>query len=223
MSLSSTSNDILGFLPFQFQFRNRFHPGMKNHAPNNSAISLGSNDLHSIDDSLPSCFSQKLRQKKGKSSPRIGTINGPSSKAIQSVSLDCLLLDNKLNYAQKERIAEAILKEKTEELEPVRVHRSKHEVDAPSHAEAHRQRYIYNPKLLGVVSHSAPLLAPAKKDREVEIQRRKEAMGHGPTEYRWGPKAVPSVPLYIPKTQSVDINLSDEYLTRAEVIAENKR
>jgi hypothetical protein len=196
---------------------------MRNQGPNSSAISLGSNDLHSIDDSLPSCFSQNLRKKtKSRSSPRLGTINGPSSRTLQPVSMDCLLLDDKLNYAQKERIAEAILKGKAEELEPVKAFRPKHEFAAPSHAEAHRQRYAYNPKLLGVVSQSAPLLSPAKKDREVEIQRRKEAVGHGPTEYRWGPKAVPSVPLHIPKAHSVE-NLTDEYLTRAEVIAENKR
>jgi hypothetical protein len=192
----------------------------------NSAVNLGSvdssSDLHSIDDSIPSLLSQKvfLRKQLRQQQPQRESKN---SRILRPVSLDSLLTDKSLNFAQKERIAEAILKEQTEELDlPAKSRIHKPEVDARSHAVAHLQRHAYQPKLLGVVSKSAPLLPAAGKDRN----RHRDAVGHGPSEYRWGPKAVPSVPLHVPHTNnrtSAETEFSDEYLTRAEVIAENKR
>lgn len=177
-------------------------------------------DLNSLDDSIPSHIS--LRLQKSHFQPRKRPSSSQkSSKSLQQVSLDSLILDKDLNYAQKERIAEAILKEKTDELEPIKQSR-RPEVHLRPHIDAHRQRFAYQPKLFGVVSHSAPLLPPYMKDRQVEIQRHKEVVGHGPTEYRWGPKAVPTVPAYVPSITSKD-EYNSECLTRAEIIAENKR
>jgi hypothetical protein len=198
-----------------------------------SAVNLGSvtssSDIHSIDDSIPSLLSQKVffrnQVRQQQQSLQRVSVDGPppkNSRILRPVSLDSLLTDKSLNFAQKERIAEAILKEKTEELEllAAKTHLHKPEVDGKSHADAHRQRYAYRPNLLGVVSKAAPLLPPTQRDRH------REGVGHGPSEYRWGPKAVPSVPLHVPHTNhrnSIEKEFSEEYLTRAEVIAENKK
>lgn len=235
-----------------------------------SGISLGS-DGHSVDDSLPSFLSHNLISRNNnlktsskdsnirKFSPRnvkspsdsIPTSPKSSKNPVHTISFDALL-DKSLNYSQKERISEAILKgtiplesyqtqpgqsqgqgegqgltqsqQQHQSLRSKRMNEARHEWNMKSHADAHSQRHIYNQKLLGVVSQPALLLPPELKDKQHEIERKKYLI-QSQSEYRWGPRAVPVVPLHVPKSRLSETSKEppEGYMTRAEIIAESKK
>lgn len=239
-----------------------------------SAISLGSDSI-SVDDSLPSFISQNLINKNQRKLPKdiknqnnLNNSNNnnltksnptsPQSKQPITITFDDLI-DKNLNYSQKERISEGILRGtiplplplelqlQTQQLSQSQSQQTqlrsqqqqlsarskkrfnnqqpRHEFDQKSHSDAHLNRHLYNQRLLGVVSHSALLLPPELKDKQHEIDRKKY-LTQGQSEYRWGPKSVPVVPLHVPKSNSQNDNsneVPEGYMTRAEIIAESKK
>ena len=139
-------------------------------------------DTNSVDDSLPSFISQNIilqnNQKnkiKNKNNSSSSSLNGkriitsspssPSSTSPRSpkstpnpinLSLD-ILLDKSLNYSQKERISEAILKGTLpielqiqnqgnfiQTKKQQQQQQSKHEIDIKSHNSAHLNRHLYH-------------------------------------------------------------------------------
>ncbi len=193
------------------------------------ALTLGSDGI-SVDDSLPSFLSKSVVNRA--TSHRVPSPPSPNNKIQpKTLKLETLFNDKTLNYTQKERLAEAALKGELYELSNSNIsngrgkkERSRHEIDRKSHSNAHMSRHSYQPRILGVISQSVPLLPPEMKDKQAQIERQKQ-IGQGTSEFRWGPKIVPTVPLHVPKsTQLSNSNSVPEgYLSRGEVIAESKR
>ncbi len=193
------------------------------------ALSLGSDGI-SVDDSLPSFLSKPLvnrNQNHRHYSPPFSQKNSNSFQP-KTIRLDSLLFDKSLNYTQKERLAEAYLKgEEEDSINHSFSHKNeriRHEISRKSHSDAHMSRHSYQPRILGVISQAAPLLPPEMKDKQAQIERQKQ-IGQGTTEFRWGPKSVPTVPLHVPKSTQLSTSNSvpEGYLSRGEVIAESKK